>query len=88
MLPDWLDADTLRWVVLGVIGALLIGMYLTARFVHKIVTRLLLYVVLVGLAGGLWVQRAQLGECANTCECSLFGQEVSIPENRRPDRCG
>ena len=88
MLPEWLDADTLQRVVLAVIGTLLIGMYLTARFVRKIVTRLLLYVVLVGLAGGLWIQRAQLNECAQTCECTLFGQEVAIPENRRPDRCG
>jgi len=87
MVPDWLDAATLEWVILAVIGGLMIGLVMVTRFIHKVITRLLFYLVLVGLAGALWVQRGELQDCAQTCECTLFGQEVEIPESRSPARC-
>ena len=87
MLPDWLDADRLQWIILGVLGVLVYGMYLVTRFVRQVITKFLLFLVLAGFGLSLWLQRADLQACAQTCECSLYGEQVTIPEERRPDRC-
>ena len=88
MLPEWLDAERLQWIILGVLGLLLYGMYLVTRLVRQVITKFLLFVLLAGIGLSLWIQRADLEECAQTCECSLYGEEVAIPEDRRPERCG
>ncbi|MEM9465348.1 MAG: hypothetical protein AAGA90_08230 [Actinomycetota bacterium] len=88
MLPEWLDAERLQWIILGVIALLLYGMYLVTRFVRKVITKFLLFLLLAGLGLSLWLQRADLEECAQTCACSLYGEAVAIPEDRRPARCG
>ena len=88
MLPEWLDAERLQWVILALIGLVLYGMFIVTRFVQKVITRFLLFVLLAGFGLSLWLQRADLQECAETCECSLYGQDVAIPDDRRPARCG
>ncbi|MBT5138197.1 MAG: hypothetical protein HOM37_03975 [Acidimicrobiaceae bacterium] len=87
MLPDWLDPQTLQWAILGVIAVLLYLMYVVARTVRRALTRFLLFILLAGLGLSLWVQRDDLQNCVDTCSCSLYGQDVEIPEDRRPDRC-
>ena len=49
MLPDWLDVDTLRWVIPVVIVAIMVIMVLVGRFVTKLVTKVVLLVILAGL---------------------------------------
>ena len=44
--PDWLDAERLQWVILAVMAVLLYGMYLVTRFVRKVITKFLLFVLL------------------------------------------
>ncbi len=88
MLPEWLDAERLQWIILAVLAVLLYGMYLVTRFVRQVITKFLLFVLLAGVGLSLWIQRADLQECAQTCECSLYGEDVTIPEDRRPARCG
>ena len=88
MLPEWLDAERLQWIILAVLAVLLYGMYLVTRLVRQVITKFLLFVLLAGVGLSLWIQRADLQECAQTCECSLYGEEVTIPEDRRPARCG
>ena len=87
MLPDWVDPQTLQWAILGVIAVLLYLMYVVARTVRRALTRFLLFILLAGLGLSLWVQRDDLQNCVDTCSCSLYGQDVEIPEDRRPDRC-
>ncbi|MBT5579908.1 MAG: hypothetical protein HOH36_10170 [Acidimicrobiaceae bacterium] len=87
MLPDWLDPQTLQWAILVVIAVLLYLMYVVARTVRRALTRFLLFILLAGLGLSLWVQRDDLQNCVDTCSCSLYGQDVEIPEDRRPDRC-
>ncbi|MFQ5558182.1 MAG: hypothetical protein ACE5GB_11840 [Acidimicrobiales bacterium] len=84
MLPEWLDPDTLRWLILAAIAAIIVAMYVTARFIQRLVLRLVLFVVLAGLGLALWVQRTDLRDCVDTCSCSLFGQGVEIPVGRNP----
>ena len=87
MLPDWLDADRLQWIILGALGINLYAMYLVAKLVRKAITKFLLFVLLAGLGLSLWIQREDLQDCVDTCECTLYGQDVEIPEDRRPARC-
>lgn len=87
MVPEWLDADRLQWIILGVLGVLVYGMYLVTRFVRQVITKFLLVLLLGAFGFSLWLQRADLEECAQTCECTLYGEEVAIPEDRRPARC-
>lgn len=87
MLPEWLDTERLQWIILGVLAVLVYGMYLVTRFVRQVITKFLLFLLLAGFGLSLWLQRADLQECAQTCECSLYGEQVTIPEDRRPQRC-
>ena len=43
-------------------------------------------VVLIGaLAASLWLQRAHLQDCVDTCSCQLFGQDVTVPADANPN---
>ncbi len=87
MLPEWLDPDLLRWIILGAIALVLYAMFLVARFIQKAVMKFVLFVVLAGLGLSLWVQREDLAGCIETCECSLYGTDVEIPTDKRPIDC-
>ena len=87
MVPDWLDAERLEWVILAVIAGLLVSVYVVLSFVRKVVTKFLFLLVIAGLGASLWIQRADLRACAETCQCTLYGESVALPEVRLPDRC-
>ena len=88
MLPDWADPETLRWIILVVIAVVVYAMYAVVRFVQAAMLKLVLFVVLAGVGLSLWVQRTDLADCAQTCTCRLYGQDVEIPpEKLPPDRC-
>ncbi|MEM7141434.1 MAG: hypothetical protein AAF548_10425 [Actinomycetota bacterium] len=84
-LPDWLDPELLQWIILVVIAVLLYLMYVVVRFIQKLVLKVTLFVLLAGIGLSLWVQRSDLQDCARTCECSLYGQDVEIPWEQLPD---
>ena len=87
MVPDWLDAERLEWVILAVIGGLLVSVYVVLNFVRKVVTKFLLLLLIAGLGVPLLIQRPDLRACAETCQCTLYGESVAWPEDRRPERC-
>ena len=64
MVPDWLDAERLEWVILAVIAGLLVSVYVVLSFVRKVVTKFLLLLVIAALGASLWIQRADLRACA------------------------
>ena len=43
MVPEWLDAERLEWVILAVIGGLLLSVYVVLNVVRKVVTKFLLW---------------------------------------------
>lgn len=88
-LPDWLDPELLQWIILVVIAVILYFMYVVMRFVRRAMTKAVLFVLLAGFGLSLWIQRDALQDCARTCECSLYGQEVDISGSQLPDegRC-
>ncbi len=81
-MPSWLDPDTLRWVILVAIAVVLVVMFMVVRFVQKLVVKVAMFAVLAGLGLSLWIQRDDLQDCADTCACSLYGQDVEIPDDR------
>ena len=87
MLPEWLDPESLQWVILGSIGFVVYVMFLVARFVQKAITKFLLFVVLAGVGLSLWIQREDLQDCVDTCECTVYGASVDIPVDVLPAEC-
>ncbi len=85
MLPDWLDPELLQWIILVVLVVLLYMMYVVMRFVQRTVLKLVLFALLAGIGASLWFQRADLADCARSCECRLYGQTVEVPWEQLPD---
>ncbi|MXW94433.1 MAG: hypothetical protein F4110_14915 [Acidimicrobiaceae bacterium] len=81
---EWVDPESLQTILLGAIMALGV----LAALLMRVVRRLLLRLVLVGLIGALavslWLQRADLQDCVETCSCKLYGQEVAVPADANP----
>jgi len=87
MLPEWLDPESLQWVILGSIGFVVYVMFLVARFVQKAITKFLLFVILAGVGLSLWIQREDLQDCVDTCECAVYGASVDVPADVLPAEC-
>ena len=83
-LLDRIDAESLQPIIVGAVVALGVLAVLVMRFVRKLLMRLLLVVLIGALAVSLWLQRADLQDCAKTCSCKLFGQEVALPADAVP----
>jgi uncharacterized membrane protein len=83
-LPDWLDVDNVRNVALGIGITGFVLAFLVIRFVQKMMIKLVATVLLVGIAALAWYQRADLGDCAKTCECKLLGFTVETPRTDDP----
>ncbi|MCY4664545.1 MAG: hypothetical protein OXC00_07770 [Acidimicrobiaceae bacterium] len=87
MVGEWLDAESLQHVIVGAIAALGVLAVLVMRVVRKLLLRLVLVLLIGALAASLWLQRADLQDCVETCSCKLFGQEVAVPADANPN-CG
>jgi dolichyl-phosphate-mannose--protein O-mannosyl transferase len=87
VIPESLDAETLRWMILVALALIVFAMYAIIRFVQKRVTRALMLALLVVIGIALYVERENLTDCVDTCSCTLFGEDVHIPENRNTGNC-
>ena len=84
MIGEWADAETMQRIILGAIVVLGILAVLVMRVVRKLLLRLVLVVLIGALAVSLWLQRADLQDCVETCSCKLFGQDVTVPADTNP----
>jgi len=87
MLPAWFNPDNLQTILSGSVLVLAVVAVLAARFIRKVIVKVVMLIVLAAVAGAVWLQRDQLSECAATCECQLFGFDVAIPEKERLATC-
>jgi len=78
VLPDWLDPQTLQWAILGALVMLVLLALMILRFFRRLVVKTVLVAAIAGLGMSLWAQRADLGDCVQTCECSLYGKIVRV----------
>ncbi|HEX7095183.1 MAG TPA: hypothetical protein VF183_04835 [Acidimicrobiales bacterium] len=83
-LPDWIDPDNARTIALAVGIAALVLIVVVLRFVQKLVLKLAITAVLALVAILAWAERADLGDCAKTCECNLLGFDVEISADQNP----
>lgn len=69
-------------MVVGSLVTLVVIAGLVMRFVRKMLLRLALLAAVFAIAASLWFQRGELRECLDTCSCTLFAQQVTIPAER------
>jgi hypothetical protein len=84
-LPSWANSDNLQWIALGVIGVMLVFMFLVLRFIQKLVLKGTLFGILAIVGLIAWIEREDLKDCADTCECSVVGFDVKIPADKNPN---
>lgn len=83
-----LDVTAMKQVAVAIVVVLAVGALVAAAIIRSIITKLLMVVVLAGLALTVWSQRSNLESCANRVRssastdvtCSFFGVEVDVPE--------
>lgn len=83
MLPEWLNAETLKPISAGALVLVIVAGFLVARFVQVLVIKAVALVVLAALGVGIWFFRSDLGDCWQTCSCELLSREVAVPEDLR-----
>ena len=84
-LPSWANSENLQWIALGVIGAMLVLMFLVLRFIQKLVLKGALFGIFAIIGLIAWIEREELKDCAETCECSVVGFDVKIPADKNPN---
>jgi hypothetical protein len=73
--PEWLAGN----VAPIAIGVLVVLSVLVIRLVTHTVVRLVLVVLIAGVGVFVYVNRAELERCAETCECKIREREVDVP---------
>ena len=82
---DWADAESLQQMIVVAMVVLAILAVLVMRVVRRLLLRIVLVVLIGALAASLWLQRADLQDCVDTCSCQLFGQDVTVPADANPN---
>lgn len=64
--------------ILAVLILVILGL-LVARLIQKALTRLALIGILALVAFAVVIERHEINQCAQTCECELAGFDTEIP---------
>lgn len=83
-LPESLTPDDVRTIALGVGIAAIVLAVVVMRVVQKLVMKLVFTAVLVAIGALAWYERADLADCARSCECKIIGIDVRIPADDLP----
>lgn len=75
-----LDANTAEKVVIAFVIALVIGALLILRSALKLYAKIATIVVIGGLGVMLLQNRTELGRCSQTCNCTIYGYDVEVPQ--------
>lgn len=73
--PSWF-ADNLTAIAAG---TLLLLTVVVVRMVQKATVRLVLLLLIAGMAVFAYANRAELKDCAMSCECRLVEQDLTVP---------
>jgi hypothetical protein len=80
-LPSWINPDNARTIALVVGIAALVLIVVVLRFIQKLVLKVAITIVLALVTFIAWNERADLGDCAKTCECRILGVDVEVPSS-------
>ncbi len=81
-LPSFLTPETLRWLIPAVTLVMLAGGFWFMRLITKLAIKAAMWGVIGLFLLTLWFQRADLGDCATSCACSLYGIDVEITQEK------
>jgi protein-S-isoprenylcysteine O-methyltransferase Ste14 len=87
-----LSVDSAKNIAIGAAGVFVVFSLLSAWIIKNIVGKIIMIVLMVGLALGAWTQRTSLQECADKAKaaaqagntsldgvtCKFFGTEVKL----------
>lgn len=76
--PAWFS-DNLTQIA---VGTLLVLTFVVLRMVQKLALRVMLLTLIALVALFVYVNRAPLKACANTCECEIGGRQLTVPTCR------
>jgi hypothetical protein len=76
--PSWLSVSNVKNIAIGAMAGFGGLVFIVMRFVHKIMLKVGMAVVLVALGIGSYAQRANLNDCAQKCKCTVFGQDLKL----------
>ena len=85
MIGDWADAELLQQLIVVAMVVLVVLAVVVMRMVRKMLVRIVLVVLIGALTASLWMQRASLVDCVETCSCTLYGQDVAVPTDANPN---
>ena len=84
-----LNVETAKTVALVAVGAFVLFGILSAWLVKTVVTKVIMIVLMAGLAVAAFSQRSQLDDCATraekavgsaeSVECTFFGTKINVP---------
>lgn len=89
-----LDVDGAKRIAIVLFVAFIVLAAVSAWFIKNVTTKIIMVLVLVGLALGVWTQRTSLQDCAtrvkqkaavgdfSSTTCTFFGTDVNVPEVR------
>lgn len=80
-LPDWVTPENARTIALVVGIAAIVLIVFVLRFVQKLMMKIIVTVLLALIGLGAWYERADLEDCARTCSCRIFGQDINISDS-------
>lgn len=79
-LPSWVDSGTLETgSVLVAVGASILAIVAMIS-IREVATRFVTFGVLAAIAVGAGAYRANLNECAETCDCRFLGDPVPVDD--------
>ena len=79
-----LSYDTIKTGSTGMVFVFLAAGLIAMRFSQKLVSKVIGFVVMAGLAVGCWAYRDTLEQCVKTCSCSLAGHKINVPTSANP----
>lgn len=78
-----LEPAQLKNVIIAVVVGFVVLSLLVARFMTKLVIKLVTIALLLGAAAVVYSQRADLSDCARKCECTFLGFDVKLPPDAK-----
>lgn len=84
MLPDWFDFDALRLTVSTSVVVLALGALAALVFIRRVVARVLVLLVLGGLAGGGVFYASRLDDCKARCDCKFLFDHIRVDDCIEP----
>jgi FtsH-binding integral membrane protein len=94
-LPSSLDTESLKSVLVVVVLGFVVLSLLAAWLMKTIVTKVASVVLLLAIAGFVWVQRGDISDCADQVtnvvpgstevRCTVAGFSIKIPTSQLPE---